>query len=151
MPAQLPAPFGLSDRTSRARSRARTGHPAARPDAVAHVRVGGVADAGLPEVAEVCSVLLDLLIAAREVQRDLGHVVHARVADVPHGDPGVRVALLDLHEALGGPEIRRRADAHIPGTELLEEKQLLVGRIRRGLHAELDTRRRRFSCGRCRF
>ena len=117
--------------------------PAARPDAVAHVRVGGVADAGLPEIAQVLLVFLDLLVAAGEVERDLGHVVDARVADVPDRDARVRVALLDLHEALGGAQVRRRADAHILGAELLEEQQLLVGGVRRGLHAQLDAGRGR--------
>ena len=91
-----------------------------------------------PRLRKVLFVILDLLIPAGEVERDLGHVVDAGVADVPHRDPGVRVALLDLHEAFGGAQVRRRADADIPGAELLEEQKLLVGGSRRGLHAQLD-------------
>ena len=85
---------------------------------------------GLAEVAEVLLVLLDLLVAAGQVERDLRHVVDAGVADVPDRDAGVGVALLDLHEALGRAQFRRRADAHVLGAELLEEQQLLVGRRR---------------------
>ena len=82
---------------------------AAAPDAVAHVRVGGVVDAGLAQVAKILLVLLDLLVAPGQVQRDLRHVVHAGVADVPHRDAGVGIALLDLQEAFGGAQVRRRA------------------------------------------
>src|SRR5205807_5435019 len=72
---------------------------AAAPDAVAHVGVGGVVDAGLAEIAKVLLVLFDLLIAAGKVQGDLRHVVDAGIADVPDRDAGFGVALLDLHEA----------------------------------------------------
>jgi hypothetical protein len=79
------------------------------------VRVGGVVNPGLAQVAQVLLVLLDLLIAPGQVQRHLRHVVDAGVADVPHGDAGVGVALLDLLEAFGGAQIRRRGPrSHTP-------------------------------------
>src|SRR5262249_37770192 len=44
---------------------------AAGPDAVAHVGVGCEVDVGRREIAEVLLVLLDLLVASGEVERDL--------------------------------------------------------------------------------
>src|SRR5262245_4131957 len=85
-------------------------------------------------------VLLDLLIAAWQVERDLRHVVHARVADVVDRDPAVGVALLDLHEAFGRTQFRCRGDADVLGTQLLEEQQLFVRRGRGRLDAEFDRR-----------
>ena len=110
----------------------------AAPDAVAHVGVGGVVDAGLAEVADVLLVLFDLLVAARQIEGDLGHVVDAGVADVPHGDAGVGVALLDLLEALGGAQVGGGADADVFGADLLEKQELLVGGGGGGLGAEFD-------------
>ena len=120
-----------------ARCAADGGAPAA-PDAVAHVRVGGVVDPRLAQIADVLLVLLHLLIAARQIERHLGHVVDAGVADVPHGDAGVGVALLDLHEALGGTQVGSRADTDVFRADLLEKEKLLVGRSGAGLRAELD-------------
>ena len=123
-------------------SRRPTDHgPAARPDAVPHVRIGGVADAGLPEIAQVLFVFLDFLIPSAEIERDLGHVVDARVPDVPHGDPGVRIALLDLHEAVGRAQVRRRTDAGILRADLFIEQELFVSWLGGALHAQLDPRR----------
>src|SRR5258705_244511 len=73
-----------------------------------------------------------------QFQCDLGYVVDGRVADVPHGDSSVCVALLDLDEALGGWQVRTRPDADIFGAELFQEQELFVGGRRRRLHAELD-------------
>src|ERR1039458_419591 len=61
------------------------------PDAVAHVGVGGVVDPRLAQIADVLFVLLHFLIAARQIERHLGHVVNAGIADVPHGDAGITV------------------------------------------------------------
>ena len=113
---------------------------AAVPDAVAHVSVGRVVDPCFPQVAEILLVLVDLLVAAGQIQRDLRHVVDTGVADVPHRNPRVGVTLLDLHEALGRAQVRRRADADILGADLLQEEKLLVGRLGIRLRAELDPR-----------
>src|SRR5579862_9792962 len=43
------------------------------PDAVAHVRVGGVVDPRLAKIAQKILVQLNFLVAAREVERDLLH------------------------------------------------------------------------------
>ena len=123
-----------------ARRRAANRGAAAAPDAVAHVGVGGVVDPGLAQVAEVLLVLLDLLVAAGQVQRDLRHVVHAGVADVPDRDAGVGVALLDLQEAFGGAQVGGGADADVLGADLLEEQELLVGGLGGRLRAQLDRR-----------
>ena len=113
---------------------------AAAPDAVAHVRVGGVVDAGLAQVAQVLLVLLDLLVAPGQIERHLRHVVDAGVADVPHRDAGIRVALLDLQEAFGGAQVGRGGHAHVFSADLLEKKQLVVGGLGRSLRAQLDAR-----------
>src|ERR1700691_5486979 len=52
------------------------GGSAAAPNAVAHVSIGGVVDAGLAQVANVLLVFLDLLIAAGQIEGDLRHVVY---------------------------------------------------------------------------
>ena len=97
-------------------------------------------DAGLAQIAEILLVLLDLLIAARQVERHFGHVVHARIADVPHRDPGVLVTLLDLEKTVRRAQLGRRADADVLGADLFQELQLIVGRIGGRLHAELYAR-----------
>src|ERR1019366_5760047 len=109
------------------------------PDAVAHVGVGGVVDPRLAQIANVLLVLLHFLIAARQIERHLGHVVNAGIADVPHGDAGIGVALLDLQEALGGAQVRSGADTGVFGADLLEKQKLLVGRCGTGLGAEFDS------------
>ncbi len=101
---------------------------AAAPDPIAHMSVRRIVNPRLSQVAKVLLVLLDLRVPPGEVQRDFRHVVHGRVADVPHGDARVRIALLDPHEAFGGTQIARRPDAHVLGADLLEEEQLLVRR-----------------------
>ena len=55
------------------------------PDAVAHVSV----------------VLLNLLVAAGQVQRDLFHVVDVAVADVPHAQAGRFHFSFEANEILG--------------------------------------------------
>ena len=112
--------------------------PAAGPYPVPHVGVGGVADPGLPQVAKVRLVFLNLLVATGQVQRDLGHVVHADVADVPDRDACVGITLLDLREPVGRAQVGRRADADVSRAKLLEKQQLLIRRSRRRLHAQLD-------------
>ena len=112
----------------------------AAPDPVAHVRVGGVLDARLGEVPQVVFVIFDFLVAPRQVQRDFRHVVDAQVKDVPHGDAALRVALLDLHEALGGAHVRWRNDADEPDAELFQKQQLLRRGSGRRLRANPDAR-----------
>src|SRR5512135_706513 len=57
------------------------------PDSIPHVGIGRVMNSDLPEVAQVGLVLLDLLVAPGKVQRDLFHVMHVAVADVPNLEP----------------------------------------------------------------
>src|SRR5580698_9169503 len=102
------------------------GGSAATPDAVAHVGVGGVVDAGVAKVTNVLLVLLDLLVAAGQIERDLRHVVHAGVADVPDRDACIRIALLDLQEAFRGPQVWGGSHTDIFSTHLFEKKQIIV-------------------------
>ena len=91
-----------------------------------------------PRLRRYCFVLFDLAVPAGEVQRDLRHVMHGAVTDVPYRDAGVRVPLLDPQEALGCPQLRWRCNAHIKGPDLIEKQQLLVCRLSRKLGAQLD-------------
>src|ERR1035438_8075258 len=84
------APVGARHIELARRGAANHGAPA-RPDAVAHVRIGRIVDPRLAQVADVLLILLDLLVAPRQVQRHFRHVVHAGVADVPYRDAGVTV------------------------------------------------------------
>src|SRR5262245_47652884 len=79
-----PIPFRIFIHVEGARRRpAASGLPCAAPYAVAHVRVGGVENAGLGQVPQKGLVLLDLLIAAWQVQCHFRHVVDVAVANVP--------------------------------------------------------------------
>src|SRR5947208_91324 len=80
---------------------------AAAPDPVPHVGISRVANTRLPEGTEILLVLLDLQVAPREVQRNLRHVMHVGVADVPDVDTRVGVALLDPYESFGATEFGR--------------------------------------------
>ncbi len=92
----------------------------------------------LPRLRRYCLYSSIFLVAAGQVERHLGHVVDAGVADVPHGDAGVGVALLDLLEALGGAQVGGGADADVFGADLFEKEELLVGGGGGGLGAEFD-------------
>ena len=70
----------------------------AAPDAVPHVGVGRVEDAGLGEIAQEALVLFDLLVAARQVQRHFLHVVDVAVADVPDFQAGGFDSLFEANE-----------------------------------------------------
>ena len=102
-----------------ARRRAAAGRFAlGTPDAVAHVGVGRVEDPGLGQIAQVLLVLLDLLVAARQVQRDLRHVVDVRVADVRDFQAGRLPRVAWTGEGLVGAARGRDADvldAELPG------------------------------------
>src|SRR4029079_6724734 len=123
-----------------ARRRTPNRRPTTGPDTVAHVRIRRIGDTRLAEIAHILFVFLNLLIAPGQVQRDLRHVVHARVADVVDRDSGIGVALLDLNEAFGRAEIGRGGHADVLGAELFEEQQLFVRRRRGRLDAEFDCR-----------
>ena len=101
--------------------------------------IGGVVDSRLAEIANVLLVFLDLLVAAREIQRHLRHIVHAGVADVPYRDAGVGIPLLDLQEALGGAQVGRRSHTDILRADLLQVEQIIVGGLGVSLRAELDS------------
>src|SRR6185503_9125158 len=54
---------------------------------------------------------------------------------------GVGIAPLDLQEPVGSSQLGSRTDAHVFGSELLEEQQLFVRRGRRRLDAQFNARR----------
>ena len=101
------------------------------------MRVGGVEDPGLGQVAQVLLVFLDLLVAARQVQRDLGHVVDIGVADVRHFQSGGFDAPLEVGEHRVGAA--GRPDAHIPDADLPGERQVLVVEVAGYLQRNLDS------------
>src|SRR5262249_711980 len=103
--------------------------------------------------AQILLILLDLLIASRQVERDLRHVVDAGVPDVVDRNAGISIALLDLPEAVGRTEVGSGADTDVFGAELLQEQQVGVGGLGGGPGAELDPglhRRRGFGRGEAR-
>jgi hypothetical protein len=99
------------------------------------VGVGGVVDTRLAQVADVFLVFLDLLVAAGQIEGDLRHVVHVRVADVPYRDARIRIALLDLHEAFRGPQVGGGGYADVLSAHLLEKKQIIIAGFGRSLRA----------------
>src|SRR5262249_35336900 len=56
------------------------------PDAVAHVRIGGVMETGAAQVAKEILVVFDLPVAAGKIKGHLVHVVDVAVADVPDAE-----------------------------------------------------------------
>src|ERR1022692_4651124 len=119
----------------------------ARPDAVAHVRIGRIVDTGLAEVANILLVLLDLPVPPGQIERHFRHVVHAGVADVPYRNSSLGIPLLNGLETLGRAHIRRRSNAHIFGTDLFQKQQLLIGWSGARLGAQLDSGRIRMHSG----
>lgn len=102
--------------------------------------VGGVEDAGAGQVAEELFVLLDLLVATREVEGDFLHVVDAGVPDVPDFQAGGGDLLLQAGVILVGSRGAAAGDVHVLDAELADELQLLVAGVARDLHRELDAR-----------
>src|SRR5262249_18729216 len=84
--------------------------PLRAPDAVSHVGVSRVKDPGLGQVTQVLLVFFDFLLATREVEGDLGHVMDAGVADVRDFKTGSLDALLVTGEGLVGTATGRDAD-----------------------------------------
>jgi hypothetical protein len=97
-------------------------------------------DAGLPEIAEIVFVLLDLLIPPGQIERDLLHVMNAGISDVVDRDAGIGVPLLNFDKALCRAHVRRRAYAHVAHAELLQEEQLVGCGVGAGLGAYLNSR-----------
>src|SRR5438874_1762023 len=114
---------------------------AAAPDAVAHMSIRRVVDSGLPQVAQIVLVLFNLLIPARQIERNLRHVMNTGAPDVPNRDAGIRITLLNLEEAFGSAQVRCGCDAHVFHTNLVEKEQIVVGGVGGELPAELDSRR----------
>ena len=142
-----PVPLGRLQ-PERARRRAASGRLAlGAPDAVPHVRVGRVVDPGSGEVAQVLLVLLDLGIAAGEVQGDLGHVVDVRISDVGGLQAGRFDASLETGERLVGPAGRRYRD--VLDADLTGECEIVVGEVRRDLKRDLDPRGERIESPLC--
>ena len=120
--------------------------PPARPDPVAHVGISGVIDSRLSQVPEVVLVLLDLLVAPRQVQRHLRHVVQnaagaGAAADVVHLDAGRLVSLAHAGEAFGIGVFRRRRKAHVLHADLVQKQQVVIGWIGAVGSCDLDPRR----------
>ena len=81
--------------------------PAASPNAVTHVGVGGVRNAGFAQVANVVQVFFDLLVAPGKIQRHLRHVMETAArahaaSDVVDLEAAGLPLLAHLDEALGG-------------------------------------------------
>src|SRR5262249_54856182 len=124
---------------------------AASPDAVAHVSVSAVRNAGFAQVADVVQVLFDLLVAAREIEGDLRHVVKAAArprtaADVVDLEAAGFPFLPQRDEAFGGGVFRSGGEADPSDPQLLEIGHVVVG-CRTGAGADLDTRRNGPECG----
>src|SRR5262249_50753073 len=109
--------------------------PLRAPDAVSHVRVGRVKDPGPGQVAQVLLVFFDFLIATREVERDLGHVMDVGVADVRDHKTGGLDALLVTREGLVGTATGR--DADILDAQLLGEDEIVLCEIAGDLQGNL--------------
>ena len=91
--------------------------------------IGGVENAGFSEVAQIGLVFLDLLVATRQVERDLGHVVDVAVADVPDLQPCGFDFLSQLQEVLEGCLLPTCRDADVLDAELLGELKIFVAGI----------------------
>jgi hypothetical protein len=63
-----------------------------------------------------------------------------RIANVPHRNAGLGVALFDLQKPIGRSQVGSGANTHVFRADLLEEQKLLIGWLGRGLRAELDAR-----------
>src|SRR4029077_2240572 len=114
----------------------------AAPDPVPHVSVSRVGNAGLPQVADVVEVLLDLFVASRQVERDLFHVVKAAArahaaADVIDLETARFPLLANLDEPCGGSGFRSSAKAPPGDPELFEVEEVLWHRLSAG-GADLD-------------
>src|SRR5207253_5710271 len=115
--------------------------PLRAPDAVSHVRVGRVKDPGPGQVAQVLLVFFDFLIATREVECDLGHVMDASVADVRDFKTGGQGALFVTGEGLVGTATGR--DADILDAQLSGEYEIFRGEVTGDLQGNLNAGRKR--------
>ena len=108
------------------------------PDAVAHVRVRGVGQAGLAEVAQEGLVLFDLPVAARQVQRHFLHVVNVAVADVPDLQPSGLDFLLQVDEVFEGGVVAAGGNVDPVDPDLPGELEVFGRSVGRDLERDLD-------------
>ena len=126
------------------------------PNAITHVGIGCVGQAGSMQVAQIPDVLLDLPVAPRQVEGYLFHVMHVGVADIPDVNTGRPVAGHRRLEDLGCGAVRAQPDGDVPDAQLPHETQVFVARL--GwvltdvvhLHSQLDTRAGARTVFRCR-
>src|SRR5205823_8373885 len=107
---------------------AASGFTRAAPDSVSHVGVRGVEDAGFGQVSQIVLIVLDLLVAARQVQRHFRHIVDVAVADVPDFQFGRFHPLFELNEVFQSRSATSGGDADIGNAELLGKLQVFVAR-----------------------
>ncbi len=112
------------------------------PDAVAHVRVGGVVNARGGQVPEVILVLLDFLVSAGKIQRHFRHVVDVTVADVPDLEARGFDAFLEVAEGLQSRPCAARRDVDVLDAELLGPREIFLGRVCAQLKGDLDSGRK---------
>src|SRR3989442_4224810 len=105
------------------------GFTRAAPDTVSRVSVGGVEDAGFGQVPQIVLVLLDLLVAARQVQRHFRHVVNVAVADVPDFQFGRLHPLFEVNEVFQSCYAAAGGDVDIGNAELLGKLQGFVASV----------------------
>src|SRR5579864_3379122 len=110
------------------------------PDAVAHVSVRRVMQAGAAEVTQKILVMFDLLVAARKIERDFLHVVHVAVSDVPHEQTGGFDFVFEPDEILISGGLAMRGDIDVVRAELIDELQIFARWVLRHLHRDLDSR-----------
>ena len=112
--------------------------PLRTPDAVAHVRIGRIENAGLGKIAQILFVFFDLLVAPGQVQRHFRHVVHIAVANVPNLQSLGFRSLLPANEIFGGRLVASAGNIDVLNTQLLRKLQVLVTGIGGHLKRKLD-------------
>jgi hypothetical protein len=133
-----PVTLRRSQVESASRSIATRRLPLRTPDAIAHVSVGRIENAGLGKIPQILFVFFNLLIAAGKVQRHLRHVVHIAVANVPNLQSFGFRALLPANEIFGGRLVASAWNVDVLNTQLLRKLQILVARICWHLKRKLD-------------
>src|SRR5262249_41356115 len=109
------------------------------PDAIAHVGVGGVEDAGLGQVAKIGFVLLDLLVAAWQIQSHFRHVVNVAVSDVPNLQTSSLHLLPQTDEILQGRLVAASWNVDVPNAELPGELKIFIARVSGNLQRHLNS------------
>ena len=118
----IPMAFGIFDVQDPRRHAAATGCMPRAPDAIAHMGVGIVVDPGRAKVADKLNKLLDLLVAAGQVEGDFGDIVDRMIGDAIDLQIVFGQALLALFVVFGGVQFALVDNTHRPfDVELLQE------------------------------